>query len=152
MQHKPVMLTEVNAYMAVKAPGCYLDATFRRGGHSPALLAELGPSGRLIAIDKDPEAIQFAHSRFGDDKRFQIKQSSFAQLDQVANSMGLEGAFDGVLFDLGVSSPQLDAAERGFSFQADGPLDMRMNPDQGQSAADWINSASQEALQDVIKI
>lgn len=151
MQHKPVMLEEVDAYMAVKAPGFYLDATFGRGGHSEALLTQLGPDGRLFAIDKDPEAIQYAESSFGNDSRFHITQSSFADLDQVAQEMGIEGQLDGILFDLGVSSPQLDTPERGFSFQSDGPLDMRMNPEQGQSAADWVNSASQEKLQEVIK-
>ncbi|GAB3378832.1 16S rRNA (cytosine(1402)-N(4))-methyltransferase RsmH [Lysobacter fragariae] len=133
--------------LQVKAEGIYLDGTFGRGGHARGVLEQLGPGGRLLVMDKDPEAIAVAEREFGADARVAIFRGSFAQLAQWnATDAGL----DGVLFDLGVSSPQLDVAERGFSFGKDGPLDMRMDPDSGESAAQWLAHASDKDIADVL--
>jgi len=145
--HLPVMYAQVLDGLRVMGDGTYLDGTFGRGGHARGVLDQLGPGGRLLVMDKDPEAIAVAGREFGADPRVSIFRGSFAQLAQWdATASGL----DGVLFDLGVSSPQLDVAERGFSFGKDGPLDMRMDPEAGISAAEWINSASDREIADVL--
>jgi 16S rRNA (cytosine1402-N4)-methyltransferase len=141
------MYAQVLDGLRVVGDGTYLDGTFGRGGHARGVLDQLGPDGRLLVMDKDPEAIDVAEREFGADPRVSIFRGSFAQLGAwAATSAGL----DGVLFDLGVSSPQLDVAERGFSFGKDGPLDMRMDPESGQSAAEWINMASDREIADVL--
>jgi len=145
--HRPVLYGEVMDGLAVQADGTYLDGTFGRGGHARGVLDKLGPGGRLLVMDKDPEAIAVAERMFGGDPRVAIFRGSFAQLAQWdATAAGL----DGVLFDLGVSSPQLDVAERGFSFGKDGPLDMRMDPDSGESAAQWLARADDREIADVL--
>jgi 16S rRNA (cytosine1402-N4)-methyltransferase len=146
--HLPVLVEETIEALAVKASGVYVDATFGRGGHARALLARLGPQGRLIAIDRDPTAVQ-AGNELGD-QRFQIVHARYDALMTVVQACGVREA-DGVLFDLGVSSPQLDEPARGFSFRVDAPLDMRMDPTQGMSAADWLAVASVDELKEVIQ-
>ena len=147
--HVPVLFAEVMEGLAVKTEGSYLDGTFGRGGHARGVLQRLGPGGRLLLMDKDPEAIAVAGREFGGDARVAIHRGSFAELAQWnATDAGL----DGVLFDLGVSSPQLDVAERGFSFGKDGPLDMRMDPEADESAAEWLAHASEKEIADVLWI
>ncbi len=147
--HRPVLWTQVMEGLQVHMDGRYLDGTFGRGGHARGVLEQLGPAGRLLLMDKDPEAIAVAAAEFGGDPRVAIRQASFASLaDWDETSAGL----DGVLFDLGVSSPQLDIAERGFSFRNDGPLDMRMDPGSGESAATWIARAPEHEIADVLWI
>ena len=141
--HHPVLEAEAVAALALKASGVYVDGTFGRGGHSRAILAQLGPSGRLIALDRDPEAA--AAAREIDDPRFTFVQTRFSEL------AALPPRLDGMLFDLGVSSPQLDDPRRGFSFRADGPLDMRMDPASSPSAAEWLATAEQQQLTEVIR-
>lgn len=149
--HISVLLAESIAGLAIKESGIYVDATFGRGGHSRAILERLGPQGRLIAIDLDPEAIAIAKAEpFLSDPRFEISQASFSSLEAEVAKRGWLGRVDGVLLDLGVSSPQLDDPQRGFSFLRDGPLDMRMNPSQGVDAATWINSADAKEIADVL--
>jgi len=145
--HLPVLYDEVMEGLAVKAEGTYLDGTFGRGGHARGVLAELGPGGRLLLMDKDPEAIASAEREFGGDPRVAIFRGSFADL---AHWDATAAGLDGVLFDLGVSSPQLDVAERGFSFAKDGPLDMRMDPERGESAAQWLAHADEKEIADVL--
>ena len=149
-EHKPVLLDEVIEALNLRADGNYIDATFGRGGHSREILKRLGPQGRLLAFDKDPEAIQFANNELVQDKRFEIIQGSFAMLMQHIKQRDLQGQCAGVLFDFGVSSPQLDDAERGFSFRFDAPLDMRMNPEEGISVAEWLNKADETDIANVI--
>jgi 16S rRNA (cytosine1402-N4)-methyltransferase len=144
--HVPVLLTEAIKGLAIKRDGIYIDATFGRGGHSQAILTELGPTGRLIAIDKDPEAVAFARMRFKQDARFVIEQESFSQLQAIAAKHQILGCVDGILMDLGVSSPQLGSGNRGFSFVLEGPLDMRMDTTKGQDAASWLNVATEENI------
>jgi 16S rRNA (cytosine1402-N4)-methyltransferase len=146
--HKTVLLEEAVDALAIRPDGAYVDATFGRGGHSRLILDRLGPRGRLIALDKDPEAV-VAATRIGD-ARFCMVHASFAELAGVLERFGLEGV-DGVLLDLGVSSPQLDDAARGFSFRRDGPLDMRMDTSQGQTAAQWLDTASETEIREVIR-
>lgn len=148
--HRPVMLEEALAGLALRAGGCYLDGTFGRGGHSAGILAALGPEGRLIALDQDPAAVAHARERFGADPRFSIAHRNFSDLATVAAEAGLAGRLDGVLLDLGVSSPQIDEAERGFSFGRDGPLDMRMNPEAGEPASAWLARADEAEIADVL--
>jgi len=146
-RHLPVMWKEVMDGLRIKADGVYLDGTFGRGGHARGMLEALGPDGRLLLTDKDPDAIAFAEAHFGADPRVSIYHGSFADMrgwDKAAQGL------DGVLFDLGVSSPQLDVAERGFSFRQDGPLDMRMNTQAGQSAAQWLAKASEKDITEVL--
>jgi 16S rRNA (cytosine1402-N4)-methyltransferase len=141
------MYAQVLEGLRVVGNGAYLDGTFGRGGHARGVLGQLGPGGRLLLMDKDPEAIAAAEREFGGDVRVAIRRGSFAALaDWDATAAGL----DGVLFDLGVSSPQLDVAERGFSFGKDGPLDMRMDPDSGESAAEWLAHADEREIADVL--
>ena len=149
-KHTSVLLQECLDGLAIKPDGIYIDATFGRGGHSGEILSLLGEQGRLIAFDRDPQAIEAA-KRFADDKRFTIVHSPFADMAEVIESMSLTGEIDGVLMDLGVSSPQLDDAERGFSFLRDGPLDMRMDTSRGQSAAEWLAEADEQDITQVIK-
>src|SRR5688572_6941055 len=143
--HRPVLLEESLAALNIRPDGLYVDGTFGRGGHSRAMLERLGPRGRLIALDRDPDAEREA--RRISDPRFSFFRASFSQL---SNALAGQRA-SGMLFDLGVSSPQLDDAARGFSFRADGPLDMRMDPDSGASAADWLATAEQEQITEVIR-
>ncbi|WP_460732115.1 16S rRNA (cytosine(1402)-N(4))-methyltransferase RsmH [Lysobacter tyrosinilyticus] len=145
--HLPVMYRQCLEALQVKAEGTYLDGTFGRGGHARGVLQQLGAGGRLLVMDKDPEAIAVAEREFGADARVAIFRGSFAQLAQWEATAG---GLDGVLLDLGVSSPQLDVAERGFSFGKDGPLDMRMDPDSGESAAQWLAHASDKVIADVL--
>jgi len=149
-EHLPVLLEEAIRGMNIKPDGRYVDGTFGRGGHSAAVLACLGDDGRLLAMDKDPRALQTAQDRFSHDSRFHIVQDSFANLQQHLAELQWDGV-DGILLDLGVSSPQLDDASRGFSFQKEGPLDMRMNPEQGISAAQWLAEAGEKEIAGVLK-
>ncbi|WP_026971536.1 16S rRNA (cytosine(1402)-N(4))-methyltransferase RsmH [Aliagarivorans marinus] len=148
--HTSVLLQECIDGLAIKPDGIYVDGTFGRGGHSRAVLAELGEQGRLIAIDRDPQAIQAAEA-LADDSRFQIVHGGFSGIAEYMEELGLSGKIDGVLLDLGVSSPQLDDAERGFSFLRDGPLDMRMDTSKGQTAAQWLATADEDDICWVIK-
>ena len=145
-QHKPVLLEEVLEALSIVDDGIYIDCTFGRGGHSRAMLKRLGNQGRLIAIDRDPQAIQEGKALESEDKRFTIEQGAFSALQEVADRQGVTGKVNGILFDLGVSSPQLDDADRGFSFMREGPLDMRMDPDHAQSAADWLAKATDREM------
>jgi 16S rRNA (cytosine1402-N4)-methyltransferase len=149
--HVPVLLGPVLEGLNIKANGCYVDATFGRGGHSSAILERLTADGRLIAIDRDPQAIASAPKALLSDPRFELIRGESAQLEKFITARGLHGSVDGVLLDLGVSSPQLDEAGRGFSFLRDGPLDMRMDPDSGVSAADWLASVDEKELKRVLK-
>jgi len=151
LQHTPVLLEEALAALAVRKEGVYIDATLGRGGHSAAILSQLGPDGRLIAIDRDPTAIDAGRARFADDARVTIVHSRFSHLVEVVQALDLIGSVDGVLLDLGVSSPQLDDASRGFSFGQDGPLDMRMDNSAGQGAAGFVARAPEAELARVIR-
>jgi len=149
--HRPVLLDEAltGLLVAARPDGLYVDGTYGRGGHSGAILDALSPKGRLHAIDRDPEAEANA-ARFAGDARFHFHSSNFAQLMTVATSHGFVGKVDGLLLDLGVSSPQFDDAARGFSFSHDGPLDMRMDPRRGESAAAWLMRAREAEIADVL--
>ena len=151
LAHRAVLLEEAIAALAIqegeRRDGVYVDATFGRGGHSRAILARLGPAGRLIALDRDPQAVEAARAIA--DPRFHIAHAPFSELAQVLDSLGV-AAVQGVLADLGVSSPQLDDPARGFSFRADGPLDMRMDPTRGVSAADWLATATEQQIREAI--
>ncbi len=151
LSHLPVLYAEAMAALNIKDEGRYLDATFGRGGHSQGIMKQLGQTGRLYAMDKDPMAILSAVERMGVESRFVIRQDSFAELDQFLLSEGVNDGIDGVLMDLGVSSPQLDDPERGFSFSDDGPLDMRMDADHGETAAQWLNHAAADEIAYVLK-
>lgn len=150
-QHQAVLLEEAVEALAIRASGVYIDGTFGRGGHSRRILQALGAEGRLIAFDKDPDAIAVAEKEFGSDSRFRIVHGSFTMLQQVVEQEGLMHAVDGVLLDLGVSSPQLDDAARGFSFMHGGPLDMRMNTAAGETAAEWLARAPEEEISLVLR-
>lgn len=145
--HLPVMFEQVMDGLRVRKDGTYLDGTFGRGGHARGVLERLNDGGRLLLMDKDPEAIRVAEREFGADARVAIHRGSFADL---AHWDLAQRGLDGVLFDLGVSSPQLDVAERGFSFGKDGPLDMRMDPESGESAAEWLARAGEREIADVL--
>ena len=149
MSHIPVLLNEALTALCIQHDGLYLDCTFGRGGHSRAILAELGASGRLIGFDRDPSAIAVAQNLAQEDPRFEIVHTAFSELETALDSLAVSRVH-GILMDLGVSSPQLDEAERGFSFQADGPLDMRMDPTTGESAADWIARADAAEIAHVL--
>ncbi len=148
-KHETVLLHEAVEALNIKEDGIYIDATFGRGGHSAEIVRQLGSKGRLIVIDKDPLAIAHAKGAYKDDNRVLVWQGSFKDFPDALQEAGLSKA-DGVLLDLGVSSPQLDDASRGFSFMRDGALDMRMNPDVGESAAEWLARASEEDIANVI--
>lgn len=152
-EHKPVMLAEVKQYLVTDIEGVYVDATFGRGGHAREILANLGSSGKLVAFDKDMAAVNAAKNDLSfSDKRFSIIHDSFAQLKTNLQQANLVGQVSGILLDLGVSSPQLDEAERGFSFMRNGPLDMRMNQESGVSAATWLATVEEKTLAEVLKI
>lgn len=146
--HKPVFLQEAITHLNVLPKGCYIDGTFGRGGHSKEILAALDAEGCLLALDKDPEAIDAA--KLFNDSRFSIEQCSFEELHVIAEKKGISGKVDGILLDFGVSSPQIDNPERGFSFMRDGPLDMRMDPTQGLSAAAWLASENETVIADTL--
>ena len=148
--HISVLLQEAIDGLAIDPSGTYIDCTFGRGGHSGLILSQLADNGRLIAIDRDPSAIKAAE-KFSDDNRFQIEHQGFAELKAIAEVHQLAGCVDGILLDLGVSSPQLDEAERGFSFMKDGPLDMRMDTSKGQTAAEWLAFADVEDITWVLR-
>lgn len=148
--HKPVMLPEVIDGLDINPDGIYVDGTYGRGGHSDAILEKLSSSGRLYAFDRDPLAIATAEQRHGSDERFQIFHEPFTSLESVLNEQQVVGKVDGILLDLGVSSPQLDDGMRGFSFIKDGPLDMRMDNSQGMTVAQWLETTSQEELANVL--
>ena len=148
--HQPVLLQAAVEAMHIHPQGCYIDGTFGRGGHSEAILQRLGDRGSLYALDKDLSAVQYGRKKFADDPRLHMLHSSFGQLAEAAGQYDLLGKVDGLLLDLGVSSPQLDEAERGFSFQQDGPLDMRMNQQQHPSAAEWLASARDDEIANVL--
>ena len=143
--HEPVLLAEALDALAIRADGVYVDGTFGRGGHSRAILERLGPDGRLLALDRDPEAARAAAELA--DPRFEFHRAPFSALDRVLGARLAHG----MLFDLGVSSPQLDDPARGFSFRADGPLDMRMDPTQGESAAQWLAHAEEQQIREAIR-
>jgi len=147
--HETVLLQEAVAALAVDG-GVYVDGTFGRGGHSRLLLTRLASDGRLVVVDKDPQAIEQAEQLASEDARVIVCHASFADLKAQLQTLGLVGQVRGLLLDLGVSSPQLDDAERGFSFRSDGPLDMRMDPSQGESAADWIARVGETELANVL--
>ena len=149
--HVPVLLGPVLEGLNINSEGCYVDATFGRGGHSSAILERLNANGRLIAIDRDPDAIASAPEALLADPRFELIRGQSAQLETFISERRLGGAVDGVLLDLGVSSPQLDAPGRGFSFLRDGPLDMRMDPESGASAADWLATVDEKELKRVLR-
>ena len=148
--HRPVMLAEALAGLGVMAGSIYIDGTFGRGGHSAAILDVLAGTGELHALDQDPQACGEAFQRFGTQSNFRIHQRNFSQLAALAEELGLTRRINGILLDLGVSSPQLDDASRGFSFSKDGPLDMRMNPQAGESAAHWLADAREQDIADVL--
>lgn len=148
--HQPVMVQAVLDALRPAADGVFMDGTFGRGGHALALLSVLGPSGRVIALDRDPAAVSAGRALAAEDARLIVVQARFSSLEAVASSHGVSGQVNGVLLDLGVSSPQFEDASRGFSFQQDGPLDMRMDPDSGASAAEWLSRADSEEIASVL--
>ena len=149
--HVPVLLEEALQALQVKQDGVYVDATYGRGGHAREILQRLGAHGQLLVFDRDPQACEDARRKFGADARMKITQGPFSLLERTIDNLGLAGKINGILFDLGVSSPQLDDARRGFSFRTDGSLDMRMNPQAGESAADWIRRAEENEIARVIR-
>lgn len=149
--HQSVLLKEAVDALQVEPDGFYVDATFGRGGHARAILSSLGQGGHILALDRDPDAVQVAGERFGGDERFAIENRPFSMLSETVKQYGYANKVDGILFDLGVSSPQLNEAERGFSFQLDGPLDMRMDTRTGQTAAQWLQHAAEEDISRVLK-
>jgi 16S rRNA (cytosine1402-N4)-methyltransferase len=150
-EHRPVLRDEVLSALNLRPEGIYVDATFGRGGHAAAILQRLGAEGRLLAMDRDPQAVEVARKKFAEDVRFTIVRGPFSMLAQTIDDRGLSGKVAGVLLDLGVSSPQLDDAGRGFSFRLDGPLDMRMDPDSGVSVAEWLAGAEEKDIARVVK-
>lgn len=151
LAHKPVLLEPAVDALNVSPDGIYVDATFGRGGHAGEILKRLGDRGRLLAMDRDPAAVAEATRKFANDKRIEIRRGPFSMLGHYVEEKGLTGKIHGVLLDLGVSSPQLDDPARGFSFRQAGPLDMRMDPESGESAADWLNRADEADIARVIK-
>ncbi len=149
-QHIPVLKREALSALNIHASGVYVDATLGRGGHARAILEQLGPEGRLIGFDRDPQAVELGRAMFADDQRVRVVHSEFARMLQEIKQLADIDGVDGVLMDLGVSSPQLDQAERGFSFLRDGALDMRMDTTQGESAADWLARVEERELMMVL--
>ncbi|WP_165008648.1 16S rRNA (cytosine(1402)-N(4))-methyltransferase RsmH [Neisseria yangbaofengii] len=149
-QHITVLLHEAVDGLNIREDGVYVDGTFGRGGHSRLILSKLGTAGRLVVFDKDPQAIAVANQLAAQDKRVSVVHDGFATFKTALNQLGLE-KIDGALFDLGISSPQIDEGERGFSFRFDAPLDMRMDPTRGMSAAEWLAVAGEQELHEVIK-
>lgn len=150
-EHITVLLDEAVTALITDKAGFYIDGTFGRGGHSAKILGGLSEGGRLLGIDKDEQAVAVGGLRFKDDQRFEMVQGSFADMQACVEARGQMGEVSGILLDLGVSSPQLDQAERGFSFLQDGPLDMRMDTSSGMTAADWVNRAQEEEIIRVLK-
>lgn len=150
--HISVLLEESVAALIQDPQGVYIDGTYGRGGHSRHILSKLSPEASLIGVDKDPQAIESGKNLNQEDSRFSIEHCSFSDMSKVAEQQGLMGQVDGILLDLGVSSPQLDQAERGFSFLKDGPLDMRMDSSKGMSAADWVNTAKEPDIIRVLRL
>lgn len=148
-KHQAVLLEEAIEYLNIKEDGIYLDGTLGRSGHSSEILKKLSAAGKLIAVDRDTAAIKAVQEKFTDNESLILEHANFQEIDQVLAKLGIEGV-DGMLFDLGVSSPQLDNPERGFSYQNDGPLDMRMNPEQKLTAQDIVNNYSQAELERII--
>ncbi|MGI9289298.1 MAG: 16S rRNA (cytosine(1402)-N(4))-methyltransferase RsmH [Pseudomonadales bacterium] len=149
--HQTVLLTEAVDALVWNEDGIYIDGTFGGGGHAREILARLSEKGRLFGIDKDPQAVQVGQELAANESRFEMYSGSFTEMKQQLEQQGIHGEIAGILLDLGVSSPQIDQAERGFSFSNDGPLDMRMNPVAGISAAQWVNSATSEEIAGVLK-
>jgi 16S rRNA (cytosine1402-N4)-methyltransferase len=149
-EHTAVLVEESLEALALEPGGYYVDATFGRGGHTTRILAALGGAGRVLAIDRDKEAIAAGHARFADEVRLTLEHAPFANLETLVSRHAHGRPCRGVLFDLGVSSPQLDSPERGFSFRADGPLDMRMDPSRGAPVSDWLARASLDEIREVI--
>ncbi len=149
--HISVLHAEALDALNVKSDGFYIDATYGRGGHSTSILNALGDQGRLLALDCDLQAVDHAQAVQSQDRRFSIEQCNYSRIGEVANDIGVTGGIDGVLFDLGVSSPQLDQAQRGFSFDRDGPLDMRMDQTQGQPVSEWLTTVNAEQLALIFK-
>ena len=150
-EHQPVLLHEAIDALSIKPSGIYLDGTFGRGGHSGEIIKQLDEQGHLLAVDRDPEAVAKANEIFGNDSRFSIVRANFTELYNECEKRGWLGKVDGILLDLGVSSPQLDDSERGFSMRENGPLDMRMDPDSGMSAAEWLERAKVDEISLVLK-
>ena len=150
ISHQAVLLEETINQLLIRKDGLYVDGTFGRGGHCAEILKHLAPEGRLLAIDRDPEAVRVGESLASHDARFLIEHESFGRLRSFLKKHGVCGKVNGILLDLGVSSPQLEDARRGFSFRLDGPLDMRMNPDDSQSAGEWLNSAVEKEIAQVL--
>ena len=148
--HVPVLKDEVLQFLAIRPDGFYVDGTFGRGGHSRAILEQLGSRGRLLALDRDPDAVAVARDLQAEDSRFQIVHSAYSVLGEVLAARDAVGTVDGILLDVGVSSPQLEDPARGFGFRASGPLDMRMDPGSGISAADWLNGAGEAEIASVL--
>lgn len=149
--HTPVLLEEAIDGLGIKEDGFYVDGTFGRGSHTKAILQRLGKDGSLLVMDRDPAATEYARKHFGNEPRMEIVEAPFSQLQSVLEQRGLMQAVDGILFDMGVSSPQIDNPERGFSFQSDGPLDMRMDTRTGVTAADWLATVDEKELAHIIK-
>lgn len=149
--HSPVLLAEVIEGLQMQADGIYMDCTFGRGGHTRAILQQLGPRGRVVAIDRDPQAVAAGRALAAEDPRVSMVHANFNAIARVAAEQAVAGRVSGMLLDLGMSSPQLDDSSRGFSFQDDGPLDMRMDPGAGESAAQWLARASQDAIAEVLR-
>ena len=149
-EHEPVLCEEAVAALNIQADGIYVDATFGRGGHARAILKRLGAEGRLLALDRDPQAVDSAKRQFADEVRLTIVHGPFSMLGSAVAERGWHGRVNGILFDLGVSSPQLDDPARGFSFRYEGPLDMRMDTTRGESAADWLSRAEEREIADVL--
>lgn len=149
-EHEPVLREEAVAALNVRPDGFYVDATFGRGGHARAILEQLGPDGRLLALDRDPQAVASAKQQFADEVRLTIVHGPFSKLGSAVAERGWHGRVNGILFDLGVSSPQLDDPARGFSFRTEGPLDMRMDSTRGEPAAGWLNRAEEQEIADVL--
>ncbi|HYA39482.1 MAG TPA: 16S rRNA (cytosine(1402)-N(4))-methyltransferase RsmH [Candidatus Methylomirabilis sp.] len=150
-RHVPVLLEEALQALRLKTDGVYVDATYGRGGHAREILNRLEERGRLLLFDRDPQACEDARRHYGADARVHVIAGSFSHLGRSVEQLGLTGKVDGLLFDLGVSSPQLDDASRGFSFRLEGPLDMRMDPRTGESAAEWINRAAEDDIARVVR-
>lgn len=149
--HEPVLLAEALEGLSIRPDGFYVDCTFGRGGHARAILSRLNSAGRLLAFDKDPAAVRVGQELANQDSRFFIEHASYAELGAKIERCGMLGQVAGVLMDLGVSSPQLDEAERGFSFIREGPLDMRMDTSRGVTAAEWLNEVTEAELVRVLR-
>ena len=150
-EHQPVLLNEVLDALNIREDGCYVDATFGRGGHSQAILDRLNAKGSLIALDQDPQAIAYGEAQYAKDPRIEFEHCNFSQVKSVITARQKENEINGILMDLGVSSPQLDDADRGFSFLRDGPLDMRMNSSEGENAMQWLARVELYDLTTVLK-